>query len=50
MRQQKVYVDLACSTLSSTGKYYMYNDPPYLEPATIKTTKMAFAATMGFKF
>lgn len=50
MRQQKIYFDLACSSISSTGKYYMYNDPPYLEPATIKTTKTAFAATMGFKF
>ena len=50
MRQQNFYLDLACSTLSSTGKYYMYNDPPYLEPATIKTTRNTFAATFGYKF
>jgi hypothetical protein len=50
MRQQNFYFDLAYTGLSSSSKYYMYNDPPYLEPATIKTLKNSFAATMGFKF
>jgi hypothetical protein len=50
MRQQNFYFDLALTSLSSSSKYYMYNDPPYLEPATIKAVKNTFTATMGFKF
>jgi hypothetical protein len=50
MRQQNFYLDLAYTALSSTRQYYMYYDPPYLEPATIKTVKSNFALTMGFKF
>ena len=50
MRQQSFYFDLAYTALAGTSKYYMYNDPGYLEPATIKSVKSTFAATMGFKF
>lgn len=50
MRQQNFYVDLACTTLSSTKLYYMYYDPGYLEPASIKTTKNTFTVTLGYKF
>jgi hypothetical protein len=50
MRHQNLYFDLACSTLSSTSKFYMYNDPQYLDPSTIKTRKSTVAATIGFKF
>lgn len=50
MRQQNYYFDLAYTALYSTSLYYMYNDPGYLLPATISTTKNTFAATMGFKF
>ena len=50
IRQQNFYVDLACTTLSSTKMYYMYSDPGYLEPASIKTNRNTFAATLGYKF
>ena len=50
MRQQNFYFDLAYTTLSGNSKYYMYNDYPYLQPATINTSKNTFVATMGFKF
>jgi hypothetical protein len=49
-RQKFFYFDMAYTTLSGTSKYYMYNDPGYLEPATIKNTRNTFTATMGFKF
>jgi hypothetical protein len=49
MRQQNFYCDLAYSALSSTSKYFMYNDPS-LQPATITTSRNAFVITMGFKF
>jgi hypothetical protein len=50
MRQQNFYFDIGGTLLSGTSKYYMYNDPPYLEAATIKTSRTSFAATIGFKF
>jgi hypothetical protein len=50
MRQQNFYVDMAYSVLFGTSKYYMYNDPPYLVPATLSSSKSAFTITMGFKF
>ncbi len=49
-RQQKFYFDIAYSLLSGTGKYYMYNDPGYLNAATIKTSRSTITATIGFKF
>jgi hypothetical protein len=49
-RQQKFYFDMAYSLLSGTSDYYMYNDPPYLNPTTIKTTRTSVTATLGFKF
>jgi hypothetical protein len=50
MRHQNFYLDLAITALSSKRLYYMYSDPGYLEPATIKTTRNTFAATFGYKF
>jgi len=50
MRQQNFYFDLAYTALSTTSKYFMYDDPPYLQTASISTAKNTFAATMGFKF
>lgn len=50
VRQQNFYFDMGFTALNSSRKYYMYNDPPYLEAATIKTTKDTFMATAGFKF
>jgi hypothetical protein len=49
-RQQNFYLDLACTALSSKRLYYMYSDPGYLEPATIKTMRNTFTATFGYKF
>jgi hypothetical protein len=49
-RQPNFYFDFAYSNLSGSQKYYMYEDPGYLEPATIKTVKNTFTATVGFKF
>jgi hypothetical protein len=50
MRQQNFYLDLAYTALTSTRIYYMYSDPDYLDPATIKTSRNAFAVTLGYKF
>ncbi|MBA4322243.1 MAG: hypothetical protein C0408_05435, partial [Odoribacter sp.] len=50
MRQQNYFFDLAYTALSGTSQYFMYTDPGYLEPATIRTSKNTFVATMGFKF
>jgi long-subunit fatty acid transport protein len=50
MRQQNFYLDLSYIALNSTRLYYMYSDPGYLEPATIRTARNTFAVTLGFKF
>jgi hypothetical protein len=50
MRQQNFYFDMAFSSLFSNSKYFMYNDPPYLEAAAIRTNKNTFTTTFGFKF
>jgi hypothetical protein len=50
IRQQNFYFDLAYTALSGTSQYYMYNDPGYLQHATIKTVKNTFVTTLGFKF
>ena len=50
IRQQNFYFDMAFSNLSSSQKYYMYNNPPYLQPATLKTAKNTFTGTIGLKF
>jgi long-subunit fatty acid transport protein len=49
-RQQNMFFDLGFSSLTSSSKYYMYIDEPYLQPATFTNTKSTFAATLGFKF
>lgn len=49
-RQQNFFFDMAFTNLSSEQNYFMYNDPPYLDAANIKTSKNSFAATIGFKF
>jgi hypothetical protein len=50
MRQQNFYLDLGFTALYSSRLYYMYSDPGYLQPATIKTTRNTFAVTFGYKF
>ncbi len=49
-RQQSFYFDLAFTSLYNTRSYYMYYDPPYLNPANIETSKKSFMTTVGFKF
>jgi hypothetical protein len=49
-RQQKFYFDISGSKLSGTSKYYMYNDPGYLDATTIETSRITVSATLGFKF
>jgi hypothetical protein len=50
MRQQNFYIDMAYTTLYSTRLYYMYYDPGYLEPASVKTARSTFVVTLGYKF
>jgi hypothetical protein len=50
MRQQKFFFDMAYTARYSTRKYYMYNDPGYLESTTIKNLVNTFVTTLGFKF
>jgi hypothetical protein len=49
-RQQNFFFDLAFANMSSKMKYYMYEDPPYLQPATLTSSRNTFTATLGFKF
>jgi hypothetical protein len=49
-RQNNFYFDMAYCDLFYTQKYYMYNDPPYLEATTIKSAKNTITATIGMKF
>jgi hypothetical protein len=49
-RQQSFYIDLAFVNQSSYRKYFMYDDPPYLQPATIHSMKNLFTTTFGFRF
>lgn len=49
-RQESFFFDLAYTNLSNTQKYLMYNDPGYLQPASITTAKNSITATIGFKF
>jgi hypothetical protein len=49
-RQNNYYFDIGYSNLFYTQKYFMYDDPPYLQPASIKMSKNTFAATFGMKF
>lgn len=49
-RQANFFFDMSFTNLSSKQRYFMYNDPPYLDAATIKTNRNTFAATLGFKF
>jgi hypothetical protein len=49
-RLKNFYFDLSYTILSGTSKYYMYNDPGFLDAATIESVKSTFGATMGFKF
>ena len=49
-RQEKFFFDMAFANLSNKQKYLLYDDPGYLLPASISTSKNAFTATLGFKF
>jgi len=49
-RQQNFYFDLAFANMSSTMKYLMYDDYPYLKEAKIETDRNNFSATFGVKF
>jgi hypothetical protein len=49
-RQQSFYIDFAYTNQTSSRKYFMYYDPPYLEPATIHSVKNLFTTTFGFRF
>jgi hypothetical protein len=49
-RQDNFFFDMGFSKLSGSEKYYMYDDPPYLAPATIASSKNTFTATAGVKF
>jgi hypothetical protein len=49
-RQQSFYIDLAYVNQSSYSKYFMYDDPPYLQAATIHSVKNLFTTTFGFRF
>ncbi len=49
-RQNNFYLDLAYSDLFYTQKYYMYNDPGYLDATTINSSRNTFTATIGLKF
>jgi hypothetical protein len=49
-RQNNFYFDMAYCNLFYTQKYFMYDDPGYLEPTTIKSVKNTFTATLGMKF
>ena len=49
-RQSNFFFDMSYTNLSSKLRYFMYNDPPYLEAATIETSRNTIAATVGFKF
>jgi hypothetical protein len=49
-RQKSFYIDFSYVNQSSERKYYMYDDPPYLQPATIHSSKNLFTTTFGFRF
>lgn len=49
-RQERFFFDMAFTNLSNKQKYLMYDDPGYLLPASLTTSKNAFTATLGFKF
>lgn len=49
-RQKTFYIDFAYTNLTSTSKYFMYDDTPYLNPATIHSAKNLFTTTFGFRF
>jgi len=49
-RQNNFYFDFAYNYQWSSQKYYMYDDPPYLQAATISTTRNTLTTTLGIKF
>ncbi|HRT90261.1 MAG TPA: hypothetical protein P5257_09090 [Bacteroidales bacterium] len=49
-RQQNMYFDLGFANISNSLQYLMYDDEPYLKPATVTFTRNSFTATLGFKF
>jgi hypothetical protein len=49
-RQQNFFFDMSFTSLSDTQKYLMYDDAPYLQPASLTTAKNIFTTTLGFKF
>jgi hypothetical protein len=49
-RQKSFFIDFAFTNQSSYRKYFMYDDPPYLQPATIHSSKNLYTTTFGFRF
>lgn len=49
-RQQNFYFDLGFVNFSNNLEYMMYEDEPYLQPASVMFTRNTFTATLGFKF
>lgn len=49
-RQNNFYFDMACGYQWSSQNYYMYDDPPYLQPATIENRRTTVSTTLGIKF
>jgi hypothetical protein len=50
LRQNNFYFDMGYVYQMNDQKYYMYEDPPYLEPAYISYRRNTFTATLGIKF
>jgi hypothetical protein len=49
-RSNNFYFDMAYANMFYTEKYYMYDDPPYLQPTSITQGRNTFTATIGMKF
>jgi hypothetical protein len=49
-RQKSFYIDFSYTNQSSSREYLMYDDPPYLQPATIHSSKNLYTTTFGFRF
>jgi hypothetical protein len=49
-RQKSFFFDMAFANTTSKQKYYMYEDFPYLQPASLTSSRNTFTATIGFKF
>jgi len=49
-RQNNFFFDIAYSYQWSTQYTYMYWDPPYLNPATVKNVRNTITTTLGIRF